>query len=559
MADAGEKKGYVRLNHFHGLRLESEDFQVGERYHVEKKKLHNRVFHGFGVVQGWTPQGPGKGLTVIGRKRGDMSIEVTPGYAIDGEGNDVFLHETVVQTIDPGKYKLPTTVYVVIKYVDEPTDFVVNAANPKYKGHRRVVETSKVEVVANPPDPTEAIELARIKLTGSVSEIKDAFDPSNPGDGEIDLRFVPRAGVCGSTLDPELLEKFRTQLGHMRKEFTELGLRLKLHTARDIRDCCVSAQFLAHTNLVATQKDATTIFQLIVSMEDELLEEFQTTYPQLADTREYLNFKENVHGIMHLLKQPKYTSDEFQSILGYQHKACDNVAELATMKPPEPEPPPPPPPAPVAAPVVAAAAAPAPVEAAPPPPPPPPEPEKPKVETPKAGAKSLTWEELQKLSGELPDTIFMDGKNYKMADNIKLVDKASEAEHQFKMDGYKDKWSTNQEYMYPDGTKMQSKGQAHVGGYSQWIFKNLEPGKDLIIAKRIDYAYSGLVTAIYVDGQKVGEWKIEGQDRKFRWRNWLFKIPGSFVKSNQVLIKQESVDAEREVNMFKLWCYQAME
>ena len=67
----------------------------------------------------------------------------------------------------------------------------------------------------------------------------------------------------------------------------------------------------------------------------------------------------------------------------------------------------------------------------------------------------------------------------------------------------------------------QSKGQAHVGGYSQWDFLNVEAGKDLIIAKRIDYAYSGLITAIYADGQKVGEWKIEGQDRKFRWRNWL--------------------------------------
>jgi len=231
---AEDRKGYVRLNHFQGLRLESEDFQVGERYHIEKHKLHNKVFHGFGVVQGWTPTGPGKGLQVLGRKRGDMSIEVTPGYAIDAEGNDIFLHETVVQTIDPGKFKLPATAFVVIKYVDEPTDFVVNAANPKYKGHRRVVETSKVEIVANAPEPDEAIELARVKLTSSVSEVKDAFDPNDPKDGEIDLRYVPRAGVCGSSLDPELLFRFREQLGHMRKEFTELGLKLKLHTARDI-------------------------------------------------------------------------------------------------------------------------------------------------------------------------------------------------------------------------------------------------------------------------------------------------------------------------------------
>src|SRR5882672_6767757 len=108
MADAEQKKGYMRLNHFHGLRLESNDFQVGEEYHTNKKKLHNKVFHGYGVVQGYMD-----GLMVVARK-----------------------------------FKLPATAYVVIKFVDEPTDFVVNAANPKYKGHKRVLETSKIEIVA---------------------------------------------------------------------------------------------------------------------------------------------------------------------------------------------------------------------------------------------------------------------------------------------------------------------------------------------------------------------------------------------------------------------------
>src|SRR4051812_35847304 len=245
MADAEQKKGYMRLNHFHGLRLESQDFQVGEEYHVNKKRLHNKVFHGYGVVQGYM-----EGCRVLGRKRGDLSIEVTPGYAIDGEGNDIFLHETEVKTVDAGKFKLPATAYVVIKFVDEPTDFVVNAANPKYKGHKRVLETSKIEIVANEPMPDEGIELARVALSASTSEIKAPADPSNPQDGEIDTRFVPRAGVCGSMLDPDIAEQFRAQLGKMRRFFTQLGLVWKLHTARDIRDCCISAQMIAALNLV---------------------------------------------------------------------------------------------------------------------------------------------------------------------------------------------------------------------------------------------------------------------------------------------------------------------
>ena len=72
-------------------------------------------------------------------------------------------------------------------------------------------------------------------------------------------------------------------------------------------------------------------------------------------------------------------------------------------------------------------------------------------------------------------------------------------------------------------------------------------------------ALSRWPAGIHADGTLVGEWKIEGQDRKFRWRNWLFKIPGEFVKNDKLTIKQETIESDREVNMFKLWCFQALE
>ncbi|MHC4391489.1 MAG: hypothetical protein ACYS22_09230, partial [Planctomycetota bacterium] len=391
----------------------------------------------------------------------------------------------------------------------------------------------------------------------------------DPQPGEIDNRFVARAGVAGSSLDPEILMRFREQLEMMRREFTHLGLRFRLHTARDIRDIVMSAMWVAHLNVIATLRDAVQFYRIIAQLEDELLNEFQELYPDLVETREYMGFKENVHGLLHLLRAPKYTTDEFGSILGYQLKALENVHGIGEMEVPETTNIPPEllgrintlefdveelkkAPVAVAAPKKKVSADPDDVF----------EPEEeeapaPKVEQADAGAKSLSWDELQSLSGELPDNIFLDGKNYRKNDEIKLVDRKDEKAHNFKMDGYKDKWSTNQSYKYPDGTVISSKGQAHVGGYSQWDFTGLEPGKDLIIAKRIDYAYSGLVTGIHIDGAKVGEWKIEGQDRKFRWRNWLFRVPGDFVKRDMVTVKQESIDADREVNMFKLWCYQA--
>lgn len=540
MADDG-KRGYVRLNHFHGLRLESTDFQVGEQYHVDMKRLHNKVFHGHGIVSGYAPAGSRGGLSVVARRRGDTSVEVHPGYAIDAEGHDILLWDPEIKTIDPSKFRLPQDVFVVLKFVDEPTEFIVNAANPKYKGHRRVLETSKVEVVANEPDPEEAVELARIHLTDSVTEIRDAVDPSDPQAGEIDTRFVQRTGISAVTLDPQLLFRFQQQLGIMRDEFSMLATKFKLQTARELRACVSMLQMLAVGNLVRSIEEATKMLRMIAEYEQDMLSEFQSLYPEMVDTREYMDMKENVQGLLHLTRAPKFTEDEFNSILSYEMKALESASGLGEMEVREPEPEPEP--ESVAAAVVAAA----------------PEPEPEPVSKALPGSKELTWDELQELSGELPDLIFLEDHNYRKVDEIKMLDKANEKEHDFKMEAYKDQWSTNQSYQYPDGTKISSKGRAHVGGYSEWDFLNVETGRDLIIAKRVDYAFSGLTTAIFADGKKVDDWKIEGQDRKFRWRNWLFRIPGDFVSRDRVTVKQECVDAEREVNMFKLWCYQAID
>jgi len=151
MADEAAK-GYLRLNHFHGLRLESEDFETGEKYHVDKRKLHNKICHGRGVVPRYSGQ-----LKVIARKRGDLSVEVMPGYAIDGDGNDVFLWEPKIVVIEPAKHapKMPGHIFVNVRYVDEPSDFVVNKANPKFKGHRRILETCRVDVEAKAAAPEE--------------------------------------------------------------------------------------------------------------------------------------------------------------------------------------------------------------------------------------------------------------------------------------------------------------------------------------------------------------------------------------------------------------------
>src|SRR5256885_293412 len=129
-----EQANFKRINFFEGFFTTDEDWNAGEAYHLEKRRLHNRVLHAPGVVA------LAGGMRVQARGRGDLSFEVTPGYAIDGRGNELVLRDPAVKVVEADKLKLPQTIYVAIKYYEEPTDFIAYKENPRFKGHRRIEE-----------------------------------------------------------------------------------------------------------------------------------------------------------------------------------------------------------------------------------------------------------------------------------------------------------------------------------------------------------------------------------------------------------------------------------
>ena len=82
-------------------------------------------------------------------------------------------------------------------------------------------------------------------------------------------------------------------------------------------------------------------------------------------------------------------------------------------------------------------------------------------------------------------------------------DRKSEASHDFQIVGAKQDWKANQTFSYPDGVKATARGRSHVGGTSQWNIQNLAPGRDVVIAKRIDFVRGDIVTRIEIDGALV--------------------------------------------------------
>jgi hypothetical protein len=529
-----DKKGYLKPNFFEGLIVKEEDLNDILRYTVDKHRLYNQHFHSPGVVSGFLGE-----LRVTARERGDMSFEVAAGYAIDGQGNDIFLWEPEIRTIDPTEWKLPQTVYIAVEFVAEPLDFIVNKANPQYKGHRRVLETARVQLTGAEPDLTKTLELARVRLAENSAVIRDAVNPLDPGVGEIDLRFVARSMGVGALLPPYLRSRFAALLAEKRRYFGALARNYPIVAARDVKQAVATAEMLVGSPMMGLREVFRTL-TVIVDLEKEVVDEIQAS-ADLAQRDGFKDFQQNVGELINLLREPLTTVERLRVGLDYQSRASSGLARFLDAPARSV------PLAMVTSPVVTPAPVPVPVAEAPAIPP---------------GTKQVSWEQLTKLSftGDPPSQIAVDGVVLSLIDQIQPTIRQSEESHQFVIGEVRaeSQGTQSNEFSYPDGTRVQARGRWHLGGHAEWVVRNVKPGKDLVLMKRIDMVNAGLVAEVYVNDHKVPEtWDIKEADRKNRWRNWLFRVPADLVTSDTVKIRHVTQTAKVEANYYGLWFYQA--
>ena len=74
---------FKRVNYFHGMLMTDRDFREEQIYHNEKRKLINRMLHGWGVVCGLGLDG----------KPGSSIITIEQGMALDCSGNEIVVCE----------------------------------------------------------------------------------------------------------------------------------------------------------------------------------------------------------------------------------------------------------------------------------------------------------------------------------------------------------------------------------------------------------------------------------------------------------------------------------
>lgn len=80
-----------RSRFFDGQRLFASDLQAVEEFNRDMRALHNLSLHRPGI---------GSGFAISGNK-GDREVVIQPGYAIDGQGREIVLAETVIEPVPP--------------------------------------------------------------------------------------------------------------------------------------------------------------------------------------------------------------------------------------------------------------------------------------------------------------------------------------------------------------------------------------------------------------------------------------------------------------------------
>lgn len=183
---------FKRARYFHGMLMTDRDFTEEQEYQIEKRKLHNRMLHGWGVVCG---------LKITAFNPAGNSVIIEKGLALDCNGNEIFVNEPiefdVLQAIEA--YNRPksaerecksetttsTTYYVRIKYKENRSDAVPvyapgSGCEEKVCEYSRTKEGVCIDVTptgCSKPNDTE--DLCRIGNNMEDVDARDSFYCNN--------------------------------------------------------------------------------------------------------------------------------------------------------------------------------------------------------------------------------------------------------------------------------------------------------------------------------------------------------------------------------------------
>jgi hypothetical protein len=385
------------------------------------------------------------------------------------------------------------------------------------------VETYALDWTLAEPNQDE-VELCRILLTDDVRGVTDAVDPDNPGPGEVDLRYVPFAGWDGGSIREVSWPMLRGTLKYAIRTHQHLSRSRNLTSSAGLACGFATMAIVNEVGMIDEQAMLRSL-GVLHTLQRQLVVDIREGEPLLARRtalRKYQKLWDDVGDLVEsaAVLDPK---DRAEAVARAVHALIEAERLLtALVQPPR------------------RSAVQGELEAG-------------------TGIRVLDgteWEKL-KIESQMPlRRVVVEGREWRLVDELDLLDPESERRHHFVIREALDFWRNQVTLKYPDGVRVHDAGIAHQGGFAAWEVHNLTPGMPLVIVRRTDYGRGDYWCRVWVGDVEAGEVPCHGQDTRYRWRNWPFGIEGHFVRHGVMRVRQSIETANRDVNYFRLWFYQ---
>lgn len=180
----------IEINHLEktnfadGMIFNPEQIKINDLYYSQKNALLSRYGFGKGILVGYLDN------LRVGIENGQLILY--PGAVIDEIGNLIVISKksVILKDLNVSQFKDATTWCVYVNFNEDLTDQKEVKGDSGHKHFYKIIENYKVELKEKLLNSDELFEIARIYINHTVSStFKEAINPYNPLENEIDLRF----------------------------------------------------------------------------------------------------------------------------------------------------------------------------------------------------------------------------------------------------------------------------------------------------------------------------------------------------------------------------------
>jgi hypothetical protein len=500
---------FKRANFFPGLQVGPAYWNGVEDYRFSKELLYNKLFHGFGIVGGFLDS-----LQVQAEKTkgGLITLLVARGVALDGVGRPLFLYEPQVLVLDPKKFKLPSTVYVTMKYEERLDDYFQNKDNPDLQGYQKRLETVKLDIVAEIREPALEIELARMQLVegegGGIQEIKNNDDFTDPGTNTLDYRFVPYASRIKKGVSSYLLKFLVELMDYTLTVAASAHEVLPLPSLRNLQASAMTAKMIVQCAGISFE-DVIHLVAPLFDFDHQILFEIGE-YEREHEEKGRLYTSKNAYEIARAamyelgdrLKSYSESYEEIDVILKCHRAVMENVKQILI-------------------------------------------------------ANEISDDDIKYISYTMPHLLLFGEDRYTLVDTIKLGSRESIESHQVELVDCSHPSTSNEAFYYPDGVLVHDTVKRWIGGSMQFHLRNIIKGRKTLIIRRTDIHQGNYSVEVSIEGAETKSLDVDGADTKQRWRNLFVIYEEGEIKDNTAVVKFTIGEKGRD-NSGSIWIYQIL-